>query len=70
MHAHNFKKVIVSDCAVHGNDKEHFYSVLCQGYVCRDCVKEGFFIENIEEEMLEEEMLEETMIEESLEIEH
>jgi hypothetical protein len=39
---------------MHGNNKEHFYSVLCQGYVCKDCVKEGFFIENIEEEMLEE----------------
>jgi hypothetical protein len=49
-----FKKVIISDCALHGNNKEHFYSLLCQGYVCKDCVKEGFFIENIEEEMLKE----------------
>jgi len=51
------KEPILSDCAVHGNGTKniiHIYSYICLGYVCIECVKEHYFIDDIETEITEE----------------
>lgn len=55
----NKREPIVCDCAIHGKsygekDVVHLYSSICTGYVCLECVKDRFFVDDIESELRED----------------
>jgi len=46
------KREIISECAIHSDDQYFLYSPFCNGFVCLECIKEKFFIEDIEAELM------------------
>jgi len=41
------------DCAVHGEKQIFVRSEICKGLVCIECIKDGLFIEDVEQEIIE-----------------